>query len=169
MNRQLKPLLATISPPALTPQQRSQQALDAAYWLRRIAQAQRPDIYNLALAEEALLTAAGEEAVALDAIVALGGIGRVSVQQRLADLITAPASAIEAKRLAAFELAAHVQRYSLLLPRSELDALMSVWESSTDESLRIGLSSLVGSLKPQSAGVRSQINDFPESAAPIRN
>lgn len=167
VNRQLKPLLATVSPPALTPQQRSQQALDAAYWLRRIAQAQRPDIYDLSIAEEALLAAVGDEAVALDAIVALGGIGRPSVQKRMADLITSPAAAVEAKRLAAYELAAHVQRHGLLLARTDLDQVMTAWESSTDESLRVGLSSLVGSLKPQPAGVRRQIVDFPESAAPL--
>lgn len=167
VNQQLRPFLARLSPPQLTQRQRVEQRATAGFWLRRIAVRNQTDVFDLTPAESALSRAVDRSAVAEDALIALGAIGRPSVQQRLLDVATNSGADAELRQLAALQLAFSIQRYGMLLHDAEVNALRAAWETETEPLVRTALASVIGSLKPSQQAVRRQILERPMSSRPI--
>ena len=91
--KQLRPLLAQVSPPKLTDDQRLAQRKAAAMWLEHIASGQRTELFDLAPAEKVLADNVNDLDVGRSCIIALGAISTPTAQQRLLD--TAVGDSIE--------------------------------------------------------------------------
>lgn len=167
VNRELGPLLSQLSPPPLTQAQRSHQIAAAAFWLRRIATSHQTDIFDLAIAEEALSAAINNPNIAEDAVMALSGLGRPSVQRRLLDTATSANVDANLRRLAALQLAFSIQRFGLLLTEQEIRSLRQAWETEQEPSVRTSLASAIGSLRPTPQAVRRELLSVPRTPTPI--
>ncbi|MCA8997239.1 MAG: HEAT repeat domain-containing protein [Planctomycetaceae bacterium] len=167
VNRELRPALAQFSPPPLTAEQRGERAQEAAFWLRRIATSQVPGVFDLAGAEESLAAAINRPEVAADALIALGGVGRPSVQELYARMATAPAASSQFRELAALQLAYHIQRYGKLIHQDDADALRATFAAESDPAVRTAIGSVVGAMKPDYQIVRERMLAVPLSPAPV--
>ncbi|WP_437186810.1 hypothetical protein SH668x_000174 [Planctomicrobium sp. SH668] len=169
IHRTLGPILAQLSPPALTAVQRQEQILEASSWLRRIAIRNVNDVFDLAPAEEALSHAVADPKLAENALVTLGAIGTATVQEQLLLTATSAAFPIETRRLAASQLTFHVHQYGLLLSKGKLSGLKSAQENEADPELKVALESVIGALKPTPGAVREELLKFPASPSPVGN
>ncbi|WP_437201139.1 hypothetical protein [Planctomicrobium sp. SH664] len=169
LNRGLKPVLAQLNPPPLTHAQRTERIEEAAFWLRRLAMRNVAGVFDLSIAEEALIGAVNQESVAPHALVALGAIGSPRVQEALLNVVIAPSMKPEIRQDAARQLAFHIARYGLLLREGDVSRLRNVWSLETDAGLRTALASVLGATRPTSAAARKQILAWPASAAPVGN
>ena len=165
--RELQPVLAQLSPPPLTQAQRAGQIKDAAYWLRNLATRNVGDVFDLSIAEDALIRGTSNPAVARDCIIALTGIGRDSVQTELLMLATAPALSDDLRELAAMQLAFHIRKFGGLLSQTDAQRLSSVWETESNAAVRTALASVIGSLHPKAPAARDEILASPMSPAPV--
>ena len=164
--QQLKPILAQVSPPALTQAQRAAQIEDAAFWLRRIA-TRHEGVFDLSPIEESLLAAVSKPEIAEDVLVILGAIGRPSVQRRYLTVVNNPTQTDDLRQMAALQLGFHVQRFGMLLSESEVSDLRGAWDSEQAPGVRTALASVIGTMRPTSAAARQEILGFPRSAAPV--
>ncbi len=144
--RQLEPALGQTHAPPLTPEQRQQRMQAAASWLRHIAQGTPAGVFDLTAAEDALSEAAAQPVIGADAIAALGGIGRTSVQRRFVDIVLAPAVEPELRAAAADQLAAHIERFSRLLTRDSVFALIDAQHHETNSAVIAALSRVLEKL-----------------------
>jgi hypothetical protein len=146
---QLRPFLASIKLPAMTPLERSAQRADAAAWLAHIAQGRRTKIFDITAAETVLAEALDDPNLGPLALEALAEITTRSSQQRIADLVVDSQFGVEMRRTAALKLAFHIQRFGLLLKQAAIDRLHKVWQSPRESpELRTAVGSVIGSLKP---------------------
>jgi hypothetical protein len=166
--KQLRPLLAQVSPPKLTDDQRLAQRKAAAMWLEHIASGQRTELFDLAPAEMALADNVNDLDVGRSCMIALGAISTPTAQQRLLD--TAVGDSIEPKlRIsAARQLAFHIQRFGLLVSGDDLARLRNYAGSVTDPVESTALSGVLGSLKPDAKTTREMILSYPRSNAPLK-
>lgn len=167
VNGELRPLLAQISPPPLSPEQRGAQIQEAAFWLRRIATSNVGHVFDLSIAEDSLSSAVNHPNVAADALIALGSIGRPSVQELYAKTSTASAISAPIRELAALQLAFHIQKFGPLLREGDLTLVETTWRSEADPAVQSALGAVIGSLKPSSQSVRKELLAVPMSPAPI--
>jgi HEAT repeat protein len=169
--RQVQPslqrVLAMQSPPTLTAEQRTQQISEAAFWLRRIAIRNLPEVFDLVPAQAALMGATRNPAIAEDALIALGVIGRAEVQRELANLAVSPAIDSKIRQLAATQLAFHIQQFGELLNKMELQAIQAAWQAEADPNLHLALSGVLGTLKPTVTAARKEILALPGSSGPV--
>ncbi len=165
--RELHPVLAQISPPPQTQEQRTAQLREAAYWLRWIATSSDSKVFHLAAHQEVLMQATGNPIVADDALIALGAIAVPAVQQRFLDLSDSPNTEPNLRRRAALQLAFHIQRYGVLLTPAELDRLKVLASGDNAPELQTALSSVLGSLKSGPAAIRKLILDAPTPSGPV--
>ncbi len=166
VSRELQPFFVSLNPPTLPPEQRTEQIKEAASWLRRIAIRNVPNVFNLEPAEEALNRSLIDPVIGEDALVALGGIARPSVQTDFLSVATGNSASPELKQLAAYQLAFHVQRHGLLLKTDVAKTLLDALKRETDPQVRIALASVIGSLKPSAAAARKEILRQPASSGP---
>ncbi|WP_437194099.1 HEAT repeat domain-containing protein [Planctomicrobium sp. SH527] len=166
LSRELAPFLVNLNPPAFTQEQRKQQMLTAAAWLRRTAVRDVPGVFDLLPAETALVKSIYDPEIGADAIVALGAIGRVSVQNELLNVAVSATTAVENRRLAASQLAFHIQRYGLLLTPMVTKTIPAALNRETDPQVRLALASVIGSLQPSPAAVRKELLTQPASLSP---
>lgn len=164
LSRALKPLLAQVTPPPLTNDQRAAQRAAAVYWLRHIAEGNRTGIFDLKPAEEALSDAVNDPALADDALIAMGGVPTPSSQARLAQTAFAPALDVAVRRTAALQLAFHIQRFGSLIDNGTLADLQTAYSQASDPALQTALAAVIGSLKPTDEAVSRALRD---SALPI--
>jgi len=162
----LRPLLAQVTPPPLTDEQRTAQRAAAAYWLRHIAEGQRTRIFDLKPAEAALAGAVNDPALTGDALTALGGIPTASAQLRLAETVIAPALDVPVRETAALQLAFHIQRFGVLIENAALDELRTAYTQAGDPALQTALAAVIGSLKPSEEAVSRALQDYPLPTAP---
>jgi hypothetical protein len=163
---QLQPVLAEVSTPPLTPAQQAERRQAAVYWLAHIAQQTPEGLFDLAPAERALSEAATDPVLGPDALLALEGIGRPSVQQRYADIILAPAVGADLREAAARRLATHLRRYGRLLSEVSVRALTDGWANATEPQIRTALSAVLGMLRPTSDAVLEKLNSFSVPSTP---
>lgn len=164
--RQLASLVAAVEVPPLTPEQRSQRIAAAAYWLRHIAEGRRSELYDLAAAEEALAAAVQNPEIAADALLALATIPGPSVQQQLAETVTAPAQAIELRELAGWQLSRHMRRFGDLLTSASMNELKTVWQETDDPRVRTALTSVLGTGGSSAAAIRAALESHGLSPQP---
>ncbi|MGD9854634.1 MAG: HEAT repeat domain-containing protein [Planctomycetaceae bacterium] len=163
---QLRTVLAEIAAPPLTPQQQSERMQAAAYWLRRIAEGSQASVFDLAPAEAGLSEGVALPGIGQDAIIALGAIGRQSVQQRFVDLILAPAIDAGLRAAAAAELAAHIRRHGRLLREDAIIALTGAWNSTAEPEVRSAVAAVLGTLQLTPQAVFNNLRDYPLPEAP---
>ena len=161
--RQLAGLVHAVDVPPLTLEQQNQRVQIAAYWLRRIAETDQTDTYDLTIAEDALLQAVGTPLAAGDALVALGAVPRGSAQKRFAEIASSPALSAEIREAAAWELAGHVRRYGRLLTDADVNELKTVWRDGADARIHTALTSVLGALgaTPEAVGASLQSHTLP--------
>lgn len=163
--RQLKPLLAQVSPPDLTVEQITQQSRVAAAWLRRIAEG-RTHIYDLTPAEGALIRSLGRNEIGEDALIALSAIPTSTVQSKLAETVLDGSSSGLVRSEAARQLSRHLLRHQSTLDQTVADSLVAAWKSEADADLRQAMTSVIGALAPQRSGVDALLLGVSAAAAP---
>ncbi len=168
LRTQLEPLVQQRTVPELTEAQRQEEMQAAAFWLRHIASSQRTRIFPLEPAETALLEAAERPGIAKDAFIALGAIGKPSVQQRLAEIGMASGVAQESQLVALAQLAFHIQRYGRLLENGTVSQVLAAWQNAATPELRSAWSAVIGALRPDPRAVTTELLRFtaPESPLP---
>ena len=167
LQKQIQPILAELNPPPLTAAQHEERAKAAAYWLRRIAESQRTNLFNLEPAEAALALAIDKPDLAADTLGALALIPRPGVQKTLAMAAETPSNTPEIRSLAARNLAFHIQQFGLSLSNDEVRAVYDASQSEQDPAVRSALASVVGSLKPEPKTVEARILAFPTAEQPL--
>ncbi len=163
--RQLKPLLAQVTPPDLTGEQRARQSKTAAAWLRRIAEG-RTHIYDLTPSEAALTRAMGRTEIGEDTMIALAAIPTNSVQVKLADAAMNSGDSIPTRTAAARLLSRHLRQHQSALPETTGKALFDAWTQEADPGLKSALAGVVGAQTPQPGGIDTLLLNVPPSAAP---
>ena len=154
---QLTPLIGQRQVPELTEDQRRAEIASAAFWLRHIADGQRTQVFPLESAESALSRAIGQTVVARDALVALGAIGKPSVQQRIAEVALSDGFAVETRRAAIVQLAFHVQRFGRMIDNPTAQAIANAYRAETSPELRSAWAAVVGALRPDRMAATTQL------------
>ena len=165
LSRQLRPFLAQVEPPTLTQAQQSMQSLQAAQWLRKIADS-RTHIYDLTPAEDALVIAAPRTDQGHDALIALGAIPTAGVQTRLAEAALNSNYAAPKRALAATLTAAHIRRHQSLLSDDLRMKLATAWNNEADPAVRSALGSVVGVQGPNAQGVPALLKSSSPAITP---
>jgi hypothetical protein len=164
---QVGPFLKQALALAQTPANREQRIADATYWLAQIARSNRADIFPLDAAENALMAISTDRLTSSNALAALAAIPRGEVQRHFAQLASSeridPAVRIDSAR----QLAAHIQRYGLLLPRSEVAQVEAAWHDASSPELATALSAAVGTLKPSPKRVATRLQQITIPAGPV--
>jgi hypothetical protein len=166
--KQLRPLLAQVSPPRLTDAQRVEQRKAAAMWLEHIAAGQRTQLFDLTPAEAALADNVNDPDVGRSCIIALGAIPTSSAQVRLLDTAVGDNIAPPLRISAARQLAFHIQRFGLLVSNDDLARLRDEAASVTDPAESTALTGVLGSLKPDAKTTREMLMSYPRSSAPLK-
>jgi DNA-binding response OmpR family regulator/HEAT repeat protein len=165
MKAQVEPFLETFKAPKLTSQQRSARRQSAAYWLAHIASGHRNQVFNVALAENALLSALNDPDLADNALVALSSVSTKTVQKQFAILAMNKNADVRLRENAALQLAFHILRFGATLDERDVLAIRASWASAADPALSTALASVLGSLKPDAKRVGQRLGRFP--APPI--
>lgn len=161
LDYQLRPFLAQIKTPAMTPEQQSAQRAAAVAWLAHIAAGRRMKIFDITSAEEPLSEALRDPKTAADALQAIGEIATKSSQQRMADSVLDNNNDASLREAAALKLAFHIQRFGLLLGKQPIDALHKAWEDANEPPpVRTAVGSVIGSLKPNAALVGKRLQSY---------
>ena len=166
LGAQLQPFLNSLQSPPATPSERQAQADSAAFWLAYIAQGQREKIFDLTPVESAILPALENPRLTSNALIALGAIPTRRSQRHLADAVLDQHMELEMRKLAAIQLASHIQRHSLLLPDEAIRDLQTAWSSETNPGFHAALGGIIGSLKPNAELVGTRLRDYGRPPAP---
>ncbi len=155
---QARPFLSTLLAPPATPEQRREQRLFAAYWLATLATSKNARLFDISPAELDLIPLVDDDDLAPNVIVALGTIAKPTVQSRLMDFTLNARLPIETRTRAADQLAAHIQRYGLLLSNDEIRLVSAAQETDDSPVIQAALAPVVGTLQPNPglAGQRLQ-------------
>lgn len=167
VSRQLAPILAMRPTPPLSDAQRAAQTVDAAYWLRFIAEGRRTDVFRIDSAEEALSISISNTEVARDALAALGVLPKPSVQKRLAEVALAPAYPDDVREYAAFQTGYHIQRFGRMLDNAQATEVEQAWRMETDPAMKTALGVVVGALGVNSTSAARELSTFPPSSVPL--
>jgi DNA-binding response OmpR family regulator len=162
---QLRPVLARLHAPQLSEVQRAEQRSLAAYWLADIASRQT-DVFDLRPAEAALLGAVQDPTLSENILLALSASPSASVQQALQQIAVSGSFPARQRESAALQLAAHIQRFDLLLSAEQVDELRSSWQAAEDPALATALAGVLGTLKPNSRQVGLRLKEFAPVPAP---
>lgn len=149
---QLRPFLKQIKTSPMTAEERAFQKSAAVEWLAYIAQGRRMKVFDISGAEPELIEALDDPKLAPLALEALGEMASRTSQQRIGEIVIDPQAEPNLRRTAAVKLAAHIQRWGLMLSQGAIDGVHKVWESAREPAdLRTAVGGVVGSLKPDSA------------------
>jgi DNA-directed RNA polymerase specialized sigma24 family protein len=151
---------------AATPANREQRIAEATAWLAQIARSNRTDIFPLDLAENPLMSLSTDRLTSGNALAALAAIPRGDVQRHFAQLASTDRFDSAIRLDAAHQLAAHIQRFGLLLSRSEVAQLEAAWHDASSPELATALSVAVGTLKPNAKRVADRLGHIALPAAP---
>jgi HEAT repeat protein len=163
---QVGPFLKRALALAETPASREQRIANATAWLAQIARSNRTDVFPLDLAENPLMALSTEGPTSANAMAALAAIPRGEVQKHFAQLASADRFDLAIRLDAAHQLAAHIQRFGLLLSRSEVAQLESALHDATNPELATALSAAIGTLKPNSRRVADRLHKIAVPTAP---
>lgn len=145
---QARPFLTNLQAPPLTAAQRHEQRLIATYWLATIATSKNARLFDITAAEAEMLPLIDDEQLAPNLIVALGTIPNQNVQSRLADFTLNPRLSIETRTHAAEQLAAHIQRFGLLLSKSEIQLVNAAHDADESSVIQSALAPVLGTFQP---------------------
>jgi HEAT repeat protein len=157
VDSQVGPFLKRALALAATPASREQRIAEATAWLAQIARSNRTDIFPLESAENALMSLSTERQTSANAMTALAAIPRGAVQRHFSQLASTDRFDSAIRLDAAHQLAAHIQRFGLLLSRSEIAQLEAAWHDANSPELATALSVAVGTLKPNAKRVADRL------------
>jgi len=100
-------------------------------------------------------------------MIALSAIPRGEVQKHFAQLASTDRFDQAIRIDAAHHLAEHIQRYGLLLSRSEVTQLENALRDAPSPELATALSAAVGTLKPSAKRVADRLQAIPAPAAAV--
>ncbi len=152
---QARPFLSNLQAPPLTAEQRSEQRLIATYWLATISTSKNARLFDISAAEAEMLPLVDNEQLAPNLIVALGTIPNQRVQSRLADFTLNPRLSIETRTHAAEQLAAHIQRFGLLLSKGEIQLVNAAHTADESPVIQSALAPVLGTFQPN-AGLAAE-------------
>ncbi len=164
---QVGPFLKRALALAQTPANREQRIADAIGWLAEIARSNRTDIFPLDIAENPLMALSNDKNTYANAMIALSAIPRGEVQKHFAQLASTDRFDQAIRIDAAHHLAEHIQRYGLLLSRSEVTQLENALRDAPSSELATALSAAVGTLKPSAKRVADRLQAIPAPAAAV--
>lgn len=163
---QMLPVLAKLIADPLTPSERTEARAVAAFRLAQIADTGKTRLFPLQPAQSALIGAISDPALAENALLALAAVPTEAAQRAIAEFVIAPASEPALRVTAARQLADHVRRFGILVPRATVADLYRLWENETDPALRTALSTWGGTLRPGKERVRYQLESVAPSPPP---
>ncbi len=152
---QARPFLASLQAPPLTAEQRREQRIIATYWLATIATSKNARLFDIAGAEDEMLPLIDDETLAPNLIVALGTIPNHRVQSRLAEFALNSRLPLETRTHAIDQLAAHIQRFGLLLSKDEIGLVNAAYEADENPAIQAALAPVIGTFQPN-AGLAGQ-------------
>jgi hypothetical protein len=108
-----------------------------------------------------------ERQTSANALTALAAIPRGDVQRHFSQLASTDRFDAAIRVDAAHQLAAHIQRFGLLLSRSEVAQLEAAWHDANSPELATALSVAVGMLKPNAKRVANRLEHIALPTAPV--
>lgn len=126
------------------PQYRS----EAAEWLRHIATSGRSKVFPIDRSAARLIELTNDAELVPVVVDVLGEIPATGSQASLARIVLDPTADPAHREQAARKLAFHIQRFGLLLPTEQTQAVEAAWANEQDPELRTAFGAVVGSLKP---------------------
>jgi HEAT repeat protein len=167
VDSQVGPFLRRALALAQTPANREQRIADATAWLAEIARSNRTDIFSLDSAANPLMALSNDKATYANAMTALAAIPRGEVQKHFAQLAFTDRFDAAIRIDAARHLAEHIQRYGLLLSRSEVAQLEGALHDASSPELATALAAAVGTLQPNAKRVATRLQAIPAPAAAV--
>ncbi|HET6323901.1 MAG TPA: HEAT repeat domain-containing protein [Planctomycetaceae bacterium] len=164
---QVGPFLKRALALAATPASREQRIAEATAWLAQIARTNRTNIFPLEVAENSLMSLSTDRTTSANAMTALAAIPRGDVQRHFAQVASTDRFDSAIRLEAAHQLAAHIQRFGLLLSRTEVSQLEAAWHDAQSPELATALSVAVGTLKPNPKRVANRLERIAVPGAPL--
>lgn len=152
---QARPFLSSLQAPPLTAEQRHEQRLIATYWLATIATSKNARLFDISAAEAEMLPLVDDEELAPNLIVALGTIPNDRIQSALTDLTLNSRLSLDIRTRAADQLAAHIQRFGLLLSKDEIRLVNAAHDTDESPVIQAVLAPVLGTFQPN-AGLAGQ-------------
>jgi hypothetical protein len=165
---QISPFLKRALSLAETPASREHRVADATQWLAYIARSNRTNIFPLDPAENALMAISADPSVSSNALEALSAIPEREPQRQFEQLASRETLDPAIRINAAHHLAAHIQRFGLLLSPGDVSQLEAAWRDATDPEVSAALAGVVGTLKPNAKRVATRLRQIgvPARAVP---
>lgn len=148
MTKQIAPFLRSVQANSITQPQRVATRKAALNWLTQLADRQRASLFDLKPAENALFEATNDNDLAEAAVFSLGAIASPSAQTKLFEIAIAAARPAPVRDRALVQLAAHMQRFGVLLTETQTLELKKSAQQETDAGLKSAFAAVFGTLNP---------------------
>jgi CheY-like chemotaxis protein len=154
-------------PSALTPQERTAYAREAAALLAQIASRPNSPLEpDLARIEPALTIALNTPGTELSASSAMGDVPVPNAQRGLADVLIDPSKPSPVRQNAAVQLARSVQRFGPLVAAAQEVKLLAAFDREPDPALRTALGAVIGALRPKAAPTGLRLRNLTPAPLP---
>ena len=157
---QALPFIKNQKTPPPSPQERVLMKTTGAYWLATIASSGLGRVFDVSQAEKELSATLEDPEVAVNAVIAMGGIGSAAAQARLVDIAMNPQLPEPMRVTAANQLTFHIQRFGLLLTRDQVVDLHEGWKTTENPNVKSAVAGVIGSLKPNATIVGERLQNF---------
>lgn len=157
---QALPFVKNQKTPPPSPQERGLMKSTAAYWLATIASSGLGRIFDVSQAEKELSATLEDPEIAVNAAIAMAGVGNAAAQTRLTEIAVNPQLPEPMRITAANQLTFHIQRFGLLLTRDQVVDLHEGWKSTDNPNVKSVLAGVIGSLKPNATIVGERLQNF---------
>lgn len=159
LTKEIKPFIDNLVTKPLSPTESAQMTKRAVTWLTMIAMRKQDNIFDMSQAKDALFQAVSNPEISKQAMTALASLIGPESQIRLTDAALTSSNDIELRAHAVNMLKQHINKNGLLLSNEKIQELTKTWESSQDKELRTALSSLMGTLRPDTKQVGEYLKE----------
>lgn len=165
--KDIMPLVASQKSTPLSPRERDLQKQASVYWMATIATGNGglSRVFDISKSENELGNAVEDPDVALNALIALSGIGTASSQRRLADVALNANVAEGIRQVAANQLTYHIQHHRLLLSRDDVIKVHEGWQNAENPVVKSALAGVIGAFRPNATVVGERLQHFPVPTA----
>lgn len=157
---QMLPALRQILPPLLTEKQRLARRDEAVAWAAHLASGRRTKIFDIAKLGTVLGEVVKVPSLTANALEALGEIGSIASQRSLANVAMDAAVEASWRELAANKLAFHIQRFGLLLDKSQVAALHQAFQQAATPEVKTALAAVIGTLQPDATLTGKRLRNY---------
>lgn len=148
MTRQVAPYLKRWRTESMTQPQREATRKAALDWFVQLADRNASSLFDLTRAENALMAATNDEALAEAAVFVLGAISTPPAQTKLFEIATTASRPDAVRERALSQLTAHFQRHGMLLTSQQADELRKSAREATAPELQSAFAAALGALHP---------------------